>query len=61
MATINNKYDIKSKVFFVENSQIKTGKITSIVYRSKDGKRATFNIKLQGTKKKNWFQILFNL
>jgi hypothetical protein len=28
---------------------------------SKDGKQATFNIKLQGTKKKNWFQRLFNL
>jgi predicted DNA-binding transcriptional regulator len=33
MATINNKYDIGSKVFFVENTQIKTGEITSIVYR----------------------------
>ncbi len=28
---------------------------------SEDGKTVTFEIKLQGTKKKNWFQRLFNL
>ena len=58
MAKKLNMYEESTEIpksWIIANS----GKITATI--SKDKKTVTYNIKLQGTKKKNWIQRWFNI